>query len=299
MSSSSSTTPVNRHKENLENRFIRYCLVGIWGLLIFFGFISQWQPQWLVEISSDGKTTEAKDLRDYGNIFLKQGHYKKAVAQYSKAVKIQPDLKSAIGNLGIAYTQLHQYDKAINIFEHLLKIDDENIHTNYYNLAEIYKRNNDVDSAIEHYILSAESNPYPLYSYQYLGEIYLKEGNWQKAIEAFENALDHKLTLQNSYIGMLKDMQVKTKVKQPEVYDSVTSFLDSSTDLSIYDNTIFNAMLRIDKELAKTYNFLGYALQMDGNIERAEKNYNSAIDIWPNFKQAMDNLRRLDDVINE
>ncbi len=298
MSSSSSTIPANKNLGYSENRFIRYFLVSIWGILILFGFISLLQPKWLVDISSDGKMTEAVHIRNYGDVYLKNGNYKAAVFQYKKAIKIQPDLVSAIGNLGICYTQLKQYDEAIKIFKYLLKIDTENTHINYYNLAELYKRKNDAESAIKYYLKSAETNPYPLHSYQYLGEIYLKLGNWELAIESFEMALDNKLTLGNSYYGMLKSMKI-TSTDEPDIQEAVTVHLAQNADLTIYDNDVFVNELKSDKEIAKTYNLLGYAFHRNNQLKEAKENYELALNIWPKFEDAKNNLKRLDDFKTE
>ncbi len=295
MSSSSSTIPAKHSTKNSENKFVRFCLIFIWGMLILFGFISLLQPQWLIDISSDGKMTEAVHIRNYGDIFLKNGNYKAAIIQYKKAIKIQPDLISAIGNLAICYTKLQRYDDAIRIFKHLLKIDTEDTHTNYYNLAELYKRKNDAESAIECYIKSAETNPYPIYSYQYLGEIYLKLQKWELAVESFELALTNKLTLENSYYGMLKSME-KSSTDEPDIIKAVKSLLKEPVEFDIFDNNVFEAMLKKDREIAKTYHFLGYAFHQNNQLSKAKANYETALNIWPDFKEAKQNLKNLDDL---
>ncbi len=292
MFSSSSTIPAKKSTENFENKFIRYSLISIWGILILFGFLSILQPQWLVNISSPGKMTEAIHIRNYGDIFLKNGNYKAAIIRYRKAITIQPDLISAIGNLGICYTKLQRYDDAIRIFKYLLKIDAESTHTNYYNLAELYKRKNDAESAIECYVKSAETNPYPIYSYQYLGELYLKLQRWDLAIESFELALANKLTLENSYYGMLKGID-KTSIDEPDILKAVRSFMNEPVEFENFDNKIFEAMLKKDREIAKTYNFLGYAHFMNNNFQEAKSNYETALNIWPDFVDAKKNLKNL------
>ncbi|MBT4332877.1 MAG: tetratricopeptide repeat protein [Candidatus Cloacimonetes bacterium] len=292
MSSSSSTIPVKKNAGNSENKFIRYCLISIWGTLLFFGFISFFQPQWLVDISSEGKKSEALDLRNYGDVFLKKRNYKAAIIQYKKAIKIQPDLVSAIGNLGVSYTQLEQYDEAIKIFEYLLKIDDKNTHINYYNLAELYKRKNDAESTIKYYLKSTETNPYPLHSYQYLGDIYLKLSNWEMAIKSFELALTNRLTLENSYYGLLKSMKIAS-TDEPEIQEAVIAHLEQTADLTIYDNNVFVNELENDKEIAKTYNFLGYAFHRNNQFKKAKENYDAALNIWPNYEEAKLNLNKL------
>lgn len=293
MSSSSSTIPAKKSTENSENKFIRYSLSSIWGILILFGFISLVQPKWLVEIASPGKEVEALRIRNYGDLYLKSGNYIAAIAHYKKAIQIQPDLISAIGNLAISYTQLKQYDKAIKLFLYLVKVDTENMHTNYYNLAELYKQKGDAGSAVECYVKSVETNPYPIFSYQYLGELFLKLQEWDSAIESFELALVNKLTLENSYYGMLKSME-KSSTDEPEILEAVKLLLTSPVKFENYDNKIFEKMLRKDKEIAKTHNFLGDAYFKNNELEKAKINYEIALNIWPDFVKAKQNLKNLE-----
>ena len=292
MSSSSSTIPAKKSIKNSEDKFIRYSLTSIWGILILFGFISIIQPQWLVNISSPGKMTEAIHIRNAGDLLLKSGKYRAAINQYKRAIIIQPDLISAIGNLGICYTQLKRYDDAIKIFKYLLKTDTENTHTNYYNLAELYKRKGNIDSAIECYIKSAETNPYPIYSYQYLGELYLKLQKWDLAVETFKLALANKLTLENSYYGMLKGVEKYSQDKS-EILKTVKLLQKNPIEFRNYDNKIFELMLKKDKEIAKTYNLLGYAYFRNNNFSEARSNYEIALNIWPDFAEAKQNLKKL------
>ncbi len=295
MSSSSSTTPAKNNSENSQNKFIRYSLSSIWGVLILFGLISLAQPKWLVGISAPGKLTEALVNQKAGDRLLKKGYYKSAVAQYRRAIKIQPDLIDAYGNLAIAYTKLKLYDDAITIFEFLLKIDKENIHTNYYNLAELYKRKGVINSAIEYYLKSAEISPYPisLYSYQYLGDLYLRLQEWDLAILAFKQALANKLTLENSYYGMLRSVEL-TSQEEPEILEAVKLLLTSHVEFEKYDNKIFEKLLLKDKELAKTYNFLGEAYFMNKEFEKAKLNFEIALNIWPKFVKVKQNLENLE-----
>ena len=295
MSSSSSTIPAKKNTENSENKFIRYSLSSIWGFLILFGFISLAQPKWLVDITSPGKEVEALRIRNYGDLYLKSGNYIAAIAHYKKAIQIQPDLISAIGNLAISYTQLKQYDKAIKLFLYLVKVDTENVHTNYYNLAELYKQIGDTESAVECYIKSVETNPYPIYSYQYLGELFLKLQKWDSAIESFELALANKLTLENSYYGMLKSMK-KSTTDEPEILEAVKLFLLNPVEFEKYDNKIFEKMLLKDKEIAKTYNFLGEAYFMNNELKKAKINFEIALNIWPDFVKVKQNLKNLETI---
>ncbi|MCF7858234.1 MAG: tetratricopeptide repeat protein [Candidatus Cloacimonetes bacterium] len=297
MSSSSSITHAKKQNSDPENRFIRYSLMLIWVLLILFGCISLIQPTWLTVVSAEGKRSEASDTKTAGDIFLKKGNYKAAIRQYKKAIHIYPEYYDAIGNLGITYMQLNRYDDAVKIFNHLIKKDIKNMHNNYYNLANIYKNKGEYDLAVENYIRSAETNPYPIYSYQYLGEIYLNLQKWDLAIAAFNSALENKLTLENSYYGMLKSVKNSSQSKH-EIHNAVITFLSKPISPCKYDREIFVTTLKKDKEIAKTYNLIGYSYLRKKEPSRAKTNFELALKIWPDFKDAMQNLDQVRSLTN-
>jgi len=72
--------------------------------------------------------------------------------------------------------------------------------------------------------------------------------------------------------------------------------LEQTADLTIYDNSVFINALKKDKEIAKTYNFLGYAFHKDNQFKEAIENYQLALNIWPNFDEAKQNLKTLNDL---
>ncbi len=64
---------------------------------------------------------------------LDLGDHEKAIAEFSKAVRINPDYINAWKEMGIAYTRLEKFEKALECFDRVLeKHDDED---SYYNKA--------------------------------------------------------------------------------------------------------------------------------------------------------------------
>lgn len=291
----SSTTPVKRSaKRSNSSRsdlFIRRFLLTIWGLLFIFGILSLIQPKWLQEISSPGRKSEAMDLKFYGDNFLREGKYQSAISIYKKAINTQPDYYDVYGNLAIAYRELGIYQKAEKILNYLLKNDPEHIHTHYYNLAELYKKQNDLEKAIFYYQKSAESDPYPIYSYRLMGELYSKQKKWDLAAEAFNNSLKYELNLENSYFGNLK--KIGHLQDNEKLQKAAKDWLGKPLDRSKYDYSIFQKMLSKDREIAKTHYLLGIALLSSGDKQKAGYHWKQALTIWPDFKQAKQNLERL------
>jgi len=290
----SSTIPVKKNKINPEEKIVRNSLLTIWGLLVIFGFISIFDPLWLQNLSFEGKKTEALTHKGYGDNYLKNKRYKAAVEQYRRALKIQPDLYSALGNLGITYSQMKMYDKAILTFKKLLKDNSKQASTNYFNLAEQYKKKGNFELAIKYYNISAESDPFPMYSYRYMGNLFLENKQLDNAIIAFRKALDNSLNMENSYFGSLK--------RDKELYSDKPEFIEIILSLSKkndpdkekrFDNSIFDEMLKKDKEIAKTHSFLGYSYSLKKDFPKAIYHYQKALEIWPKFEEVRKNLEKI------
>ena len=58
-------------------------------------------------------TERSQILANIGRLYLKDGHYEKAVGEYQKALGMNPQLVSAYNGLGLAYTMLEKYSEAV------------------------------------------------------------------------------------------------------------------------------------------------------------------------------------------
>ena len=50
-------------------------------------------------------------------------------------------------------------------------------------------------------------------------------------------------------------------------------------------------MISSDKEIAKTHNYLGKTYFSNGNVEMAKLHFEKALQIWPNYSEAKNNLK--------
>ena len=83
-----------------------------------------------------------------GNIYYQLGVYDEAVAQYQKAISIQPNFSQAMNGLMIIYSRRQEYDKAISILKNLKLIQPDNPEV-YYNIACLYAKQNMIDKSID------------------------------------------------------------------------------------------------------------------------------------------------------
>ncbi len=103
-----------------------------------------------------------------GLAYQQKGHYDQAINQYKKALEIDPKLTEARNNYGTALLAKGMYDDAIKQFEECL--NDPNYSTPEkaaYNIGVAYFNKKDLDKAIEHYekaLKLKEDNPVAMYN---------------------------------------------------------------------------------------------------------------------------------------
>ena len=256
------------------------------------GVITLIGPAWLSKISDPGKNVEAIILKDLGDGFLKNQQYNKAISQYTAALKIVPDLKSAIANLAIAYQRTGRYKNAITSLNYLLKKDPEYPNVIYYNLGEIYEKLKQHNKAIDNFLLAAEAAPFPSKSFQKAGQILMEQKEYDKAIECYNNALTNRLTIENAYKGMLLRDKVNNS-DSLETYNDFVKILESKSyldELDVYDKSSFDEMLNKDVSMAKTYNNIGFCLAMKKEYDNAIMNFNKSLEIYPGLIDAQNNI---------
>ncbi len=284
-----------RTKKLQSGAIISYAIASLWASLIIFGMISIANPPWLAKISTHGRDIEALTLKNYGDLFMREGKYNLAAIQYEYALKIKPDYIDAIVNLGIAFARMGLNKKAISTLKNALTKNPAKAYVIQYNLAEIYLASGDLGSAIKYYAMAAETAPFPILSYYKIGRIYLNAGDWDSAIRAFQLALNNKLDMKNSYTGMLKD-NLGSYSGKPEIEKAISSALErgiSESELERYDRVVFEEVLRHERGLSEIHNFIGYAYAMKENFSKAIEHYRIALDIWHGNVEAQRNLNKL------
>jgi superkiller protein 3 len=278
-------------KHSLINRFISALIVSIYMMLLIFGGVSLFEPNWLKDLSSTGKSTEALTMQEYGNWFLNHNEYEMASGQYKKALSINPDMAEAWANLGVALKHMARHPEALAAFEKALTYKDIPHDAVYYNMAEIFQIQGKPDKAVEYFYKSAETASFPMISYQKAGELLNNQGKWGAAFEAFQNALENSYTMQNCYTGMLKrDYHLFTDTLDKQNIKLLKENYNAATDLKSYDETAFEMALAHNPFLASIHNQIGYAYAMNKEYQKAIESFNTALKIKPDFQNARSNL---------
>ncbi|MFO7723201.1 MAG: tetratricopeptide repeat protein [Bacteroidales bacterium] len=273
------------------NKAIRKILVAIYAFLIIFGVVSLFSPEWLKGISHVGRKSEATLMQSYGDHFLNQQEFEKAVVQYDRAIQINPGMAEAYINKGVALRHMKLNEEAAKTLEKALEFEEAQHDVTYFTLAEIFYVQNKPDKAVEYFMKSASVAPFPLPAYQRAGEILNNTAQWDAARETFRLAMEHQYTMRNCYEGMLKRDYYLTPNQESKA--KIKALLETGieeADLSHYDEQIFNEALKRDPIMAGIYNQLGYTHAMTGNLEDAIKYFSLAVEMAPDFENARKNL---------
>lgn len=134
--------------------------------------------------------------------------YEKAIDVYEYCLAIDDKFEYAYRNQGDAYMQLKQYDKAIEVLEmHLSIAKPEDVILDA--IGYCWEKRKDYSKARQYYRKASQLNPKDDQIFFKIGETYSKELQWEKAVKAYSAALhinknnaSYSLALGNSLMEM-------------------------------------------------------------------------------------------------
>jgi len=95
---------------------------------------------------------------DHGRACLDKGKYDDAIADYDKAIALDPNVALAYTNRGSAYYRKGEYERAIADHSKAIAIDPNHANA-YYNRGVAYEQKGDKDQAIADFRKVLEINP--------------------------------------------------------------------------------------------------------------------------------------------
>lgn len=131
------------------------------------------------------------DFAYEGFMKYEEGEYLEAVENMKKAIEVgveEYDLKEIHTSLGNAYVELEMYEKAILEHKKAIEIDDK-YYKAWVNIGIAYRQGGNLDLAEEAYLIALDLNPNYAQLHSSLGSLYIIKDEPEKAIEAFEYAI--------------------------------------------------------------------------------------------------------------
>ena len=198
------------------------------------------------EIQTNPRLTRPHYL--LGAVYFDKGDMASAIPNFQNCLGVDPNYEPARQKLIQAYQKTGQSNQAVHLVEQRVK--NQQGHRSFRESAE---------------------------SYNYLGTLYYRQGDVDKAIQAFENALKrsphHKTAKQN--LNQLFRQKAFNALKR-RAFDEATTY--------------FEKAIRLDPENATTYRIMGDGYALASEFSRAITYYQKALDIAPDDAEARKNL---------
>lgn len=140
-------------------------------------------------MAGGGGDQSADDLFNAAVEAYQNQHYQTAVDLLQRVVKLDPKHKGAWDDLGDAYLNLGQTDKAIAAFKQQIENNPYDAFA-YNSLGLAYQRLGRYQDAVEQYRKQIEVNPLDPYAHASLGQLYLGQKKFSEAVPELEKAAD-------------------------------------------------------------------------------------------------------------
>lgn len=247
------------------------------------------------QLEDSSVTTTIQTYLAQGDRALSMGKTTEAIAQYSQALKIAPDLPQINQKLGEALGQQNRWHEANTYYRRAVELNQnyknqgitKNLASNsasssnhqptaiwqmYLAKADLCRSQGQITAAIKYYEQAQAIQPNSPELIANLGNLYAEQQQWSQAIAAYERAL----TLKPNFSGVYRNLaKVLERAQQPE---------------RAADNWYKALQLEPDWATCEDYFKLGTVLELQQKNEPAITCYRQAIALNPQFTSAYLNL---------
>ncbi len=122
-------------------------------------------------------------------LYKEQKEYDLALRDYSEAIKIDPKEQHVYWNRAALYKQLKEYDLALRDYSEAIKIDPKEQHV-YWNRAELYKQQKEYDLALRDYSEAIKIDPEGHQVYWNRAELYKQQKEYDLALADINKAIE-------------------------------------------------------------------------------------------------------------
>ena len=193
-------------------------------------------------------------------VYTSMREYGKAIADYDRAIDLQPDYAPAFYNRGVMYAEMQEADMATYDFEKTVRIDPE--HYNAWNYLGLIKmRLASFEDAIQLFNIALDINPVFALAINNRGYSYFNLNEMDKALLDFNKAIDLDKELTLAYLN------------RGWLYANQSKF-----DLAISD---FNMVLKLEPNNGSAFNNRGWVFYQQGKLEQARNDYERALSVDP------------------
>jgi tetratricopeptide (TPR) repeat protein len=209
---------------------------------------------------------------DLGNVLGRKGEVEEAIAQFRKALDLQPDYARAHLNLGILLGRKGEAREAIAQFRKALDIEPNSPEAQN-NLGSALLQQGEVQEAIGQFRKALDLRPDWALARENLGLALLRKGDFNGAMACFEKTTALPPDPAQRWHNLAKQL-----LKQGHSIEAIACYRQT---------------LSINPRFADAWAELGLACFNTGQIKEAEESWQKALDINPAQPQVLNNLASL------
>ncbi|MUV87822.1 tetratricopeptide repeat protein [Natronomonas sp. CBA1123] len=248
------------------------------------------------------ESTRAEVHQSAGIVFGNRGYHRIAQSQFQAASNLNPKYAKAYRGLGLAKSNLKDYEGALEDFGRAIKLDPENVSAYYYR-GIVKGIQNDYEGAIEDFNRAIELDPENAGAYHRRGVARGSLNDHKGALEDFDRAVE--LDLENTavfyhcgvaksnledYEGAIEDFSQAIK-HNPEDVAAYFQRGSMKNVLEDYEGAIedFGQVIDLDSEHVAGYFYRGIAKSNLNDYQGAIEDFNQAIELNPDNLSAYQN----------
>jgi Tfp pilus assembly protein PilF/ketosteroid isomerase-like protein len=171
----------------------------------------------------------AEEYYNHGNAYKKQGNLTQAIADYTKAIEIDPKYAAAYSNRGNVYQIQGNFQQAIADYDKAIEINPE-IAGFYSNRGNAYQTQSNLHQAIVDYSNAIEKSPNDSTSYYNRGLAYYGIEQYGKSLADYTKAIN-KNPNKEAYEDFVKYVPVKEASDTENVRNEVVQLFEGKLNL--------------------------------------------------------------------
>jgi tetratricopeptide (TPR) repeat protein len=239
---------------------------------------------------------DAVAYNERGFAYIKKGDYDRAISDFNKAIRLDPQYVAAYYNRGFAYSEKGDYDRAIADHSEATRLDPQ-LGIAYFGRGFAYNDKGDYDHAISDLNKAIRLEPQFAMAYNARGFAYNEKGDYDRAISDLTEAI----RLEPQYVAAYhnRGCAYGYKGNYDRAISDITEAIRLDPQLAIvyntrgctygykgdYDRAILdlNEAIRLDPQDAIAYHNRGFAYNEKGDYDRAIVEFNEAVRLNPQF----------------
>jgi tetratricopeptide (TPR) repeat protein/peroxiredoxin len=153
------------------------------------------------ELESSYPDTIPNAWNNLGLLAAREGRTDEAIGYFQQALKVNPDHLVALENLGNAYRQLKNWERARSVLEHAVAVNPNDPESNY-SLGMVFAQTNDTQRAHEYLQRALKARPVYPEALNNLGILYLRTQRRDEAVATFEECIRVAPGFDQSYLNL-------------------------------------------------------------------------------------------------